>query len=637
MVHKLRMRTVNNSNSLSLVATVLMLAYVSTGCHKPSDYRAHADAAATEIIQSKQQEALGRSEPFTIEQPADTLRRRILLASGLPHSSEASLGTDQLPKIKHWPEKDYPKPTQESGCPVAPWNAEQPLQLTLIETLQVAARNNRDYQTQKEEVFLAALDLDLERDDYRNTFAGTLESIYSSDLSSDPNVDGFENTLEATLSRQFKSGAVLSGRIAVDLVNLLTLDQASAFGIFADATISIPLLRGSGKHIVAEPLTQAERNVVYALHSFERYKRGLAVDVASGYLAVLRQQDQVNNAASNYKSLLASTREATWRAKAGERSSIQVDQAKQDELRARDRWISAQQSYARQLDSFKITLGLPTDANIDLDKGELQRLAELSERTLAITVPQQTPEQLASSLASIPRADDPIELVPASREGGGPLEMEPSEAVELALVNRLDLRTALGRVHDAQRAVVVAADSLRAELTLAASGQMGESRSLSSVGSANAQLRPEKGYYAAGLLLDLPLERTAERNTYRESLISLERTVRSVQELEDEIKFNVRNDLRNLLQARESTKIQAEAVKVAKRRVDSATMFLAAGGRQGVQIRDVLEAEEDLVSAQNDLTSALVNYRVAELELQLDMDVLQVSEKGLWREYQPQK
>ena len=64
-------------------------------------------------------------------------------------------------------------------------------------------------------------------------------------------------------------------------------------------------------------------------------------------------------------------------------------------------------------------------------------------------------------------------------------------------------------------------------------------------------------------------------------------------------------------------------------------MFFKAG--RDVQIRDVLEAEEDLVSAQNELTSALVKYRVTELELQLDMDVLEVSKKGLWREYRPQK
>ena len=627
------MNRIREISLFGLMGAMLVLACLLAGCRKPSDYRGQADAAATEIIQSKQQEALGRSEPFSIEQPAESLRRRILLAGGLPYSSEASLGTDRLPKIKHWPEKDYPKLDQESECTAAPWSADQPVQLTLLEALQVAARNNRDYQRQKEEVFLTALDLDLERDDFRNTFAGTLESIYSSDLSSDPYVGGIENTLEATISRQLKSGASLSARIAVDLVNLLTLDQASAFGIFADATVSIPLLRGSGKHIVAEPLTQAERNVVYALHSFERYKRSLAVDVASGYLSVLQQLDQVRNAENNYRSLLVSTRRAARLAEAGQLSRIQLDQARQDELRARDRWISAQQSYARQLDSFKITLGLPTDASIQLDREELQRLANAAQEALASSLGLGTQDEQATEPTV--GKDTEIELVPASREGGGPLELEPSEAVKLALENRLDLRTALGRVYDAQRSVVVAADDLRAGLTLAASGQMGERRSLGSVDSPNAQLRPEKGYYTAGLLLDLPLERTAERNTYRESLISLERAVRSVQELEDEIKFSVRNDLRNLLQAREGIKIQAQAVEVAQRRVASTKMFLEA--QRDVQIRDVLEAEESLVSAQNDLTSALVNYRVAELELQLDMDVLQVSEKGLWREYRPQE
>ena len=105
------------------------------------------------------------------------------------------------------------------------------------------------------------------------------------------------------------------------------------------------------------------------------------------------------------------------------------------------------------------------------------------------------------------------------------------------------------------------------------------------------------------------------------------------QELEDQIKLGVRNDLRNLLQARESTKIQAQAVQVAERRVASTDLFLQA---ERAEMRDFLEAQESLVSAQNQLTAALVNYRVAELDLQLDMDVLEVSEKGLWREYRPE-
>jgi len=384
---------------------------------------------------------------------------------------------------------------------------------------------------------------------------------------------------------------------------------------------------------VTEPLTQAERDVVYSLCTFARFKRTLAVRVASEYLSVLQQLDQIQNAEDNYRRLIVSTRRARRLADAGRLPQIQVDQARQDELRARDRWITAQQTYAHRRDSFKITLGLPADANIDLDRGELKQLAESASMGRGASATTH-PATAASAPATAPSADAPVELAQPSREGGGRLEIAPEKAISIALGNRLDLRTAMGRVYDAQRQVVVAADALRAELTLTGTAEAGGRRGISSAGSPDAQLRPEKGLYTAGLLLDLPLERTAERNAYRDSFIVLERATRDIQELEDQIKLQVRDALRNLLQTRESYMIQTQAVALAGRRVESTELFLEAGR---AQIRDVLEAQEALVSARNALTAAIVNYRVAELELQRDMDVLEVNEKGTWREYQPEQ
>ena len=63
-------------------------------------------------------------------------------------------------------------------------------------------------------------------------------------------------------------------------------------------------------------------------------------------------------------------------------------------------------------------------------------------------------------------------------------------------------------------------------------------------------------------------------------------------------------------------------------------MFLEAGR---AEIRDLLEAQEDLLSAQNALTAAITTYRVAELELQRDMGVLKIDEKGLWEEFSPEE
>ena len=45
--------------------------------------------------------------------------------------------------------------------------------------------------------------------------------------------------------------------------------------------------------------------------------------------------------------------------------------------------------------------------------------------------------------------------VPSPGEGG-PLELDESDAIDIALNSRLDLRTSAGRVFDAQRAVAVA-------------------------------------------------------------------------------------------------------------------------------------------------------------------------------------
>ena len=600
------------------------------GC-RPVDYRRDADKAAYGIIDRAQQQALGRAEPFTIESPADALRSRLLLGQGLPHAGAASLGTGHLKPIAHWPEKDYP--ARPAASPTeAPWQKDRPVILTLSEALQVAARNSREYQTQKEDVFRAALALDLEANQFRNLLYSDVESEYSADHSGVRTVRGLANTGTASWQRTLKNGTLLTAGFAIDLARLLTRDRSSSLGLFADATITIPLLRGSGRHIVTEGLTQAERDMVYSLQTFARFKRTLAVRVASDYLAVLQQLDQVRNAEDNYRRLIASTRRARRLADAGRLPQIQVDQALQDELRARDRWIAAQQTYARRRDSFKVTLGLPTDANIDLDRDELERLAQaagIGRGAPAATQPAAT----APAPTTAPSADAPVELVPPTREGAGPLEMPAEKAVAIALDKRLDLRTALGQVYDAQRQVVVTADALRAGLTLSGTAEAGGRRGISSTGQDDAQLRPEKGVYTAGLLLDLPLERTAERNAYRNSLISLERATRDAQELEDQIKLQVRDALRNLLQARESRVIQAQAVTVARRRVQSTDLFLEAGR---AQIRDVLEAQEALVSAQNALTAATVNYRVAELELQRDMGVLEVDEKGNWREYEPE-
>jgi outer membrane protein TolC len=605
-----------------------MVLLIQTACQTPTAYRLEADKVASDIIQEKQKQALGKTGEFGIERPSDILRRRLLIEQHLPYASEASLGADKLKRIEHWPEKGYPK-TSSLLTKALSLESGRPLQLSLLSALQIGARNSFEYQTYKEEVFQAALDLDLEREEFRIGFTGQIEGLVSTDLSGESTVTGTETSGSFSVSNTLKSGAELSAALAVDLVKLLTQDLSSSFGIVGDATIAIPLLRGSGKHIVTEPLTQSERNVVYAIYEFERYKKTFAVEIASDYLGVLQRLDEEENAAENYRNLIASTRRSRRLADAGRTTEIEVDQALQNELRARNRWVTAQESYKNSLDSFNNLLGLPPDAEIEMDRSELDKLlAPTSEIMEDIAREEELKKERRT-----PPADAPIELIKPGRENAGPLEMDAPLAIELGLQNRLDLRVAEGKVYDAQRMVVVYADALRAELTLFGSAALGESRSIATAGSDNATLRTGKGIYSALLTLDLPFERTAERNAYRSSFITLEQAIRDVQGLEDEIKLSIRKRLRDMYESRESLKIQARALFLARKRVKSTSLFYEAGR---AQIRDVLEAQEALINAKNGLTSAVAAYRIAELEFQRDTGLLKINDKGLWKEYIPE-
>ncbi|MDP6545626.1 MAG: TolC family protein [Phycisphaerae bacterium] len=590
------------------MGVVVLACLASVGCKSPWTWRLEADDVATDIIKANQLAAIGRREGFSIDTPADVLRRRLLEAQGLPVAGPSSLGTDQLKPVPHWPGKRGTPATDKSPVPAPALGSD--VQITLLQALQIAAQNNRGYQLAKETVFTTALDLDLESQEFRNTYVGLLSGELSHDESGASPVGGAKGSASPSWSRRFRSGAALTGRIGVDLVRLLTRGYGSSTGIFADASVSVPLLRGAGRHIVTEDLTQAQRDVIYSLHALERHKRTLAVQVATDYLGVLQQADQIKNAAENLQRLTKAAERSARLGEAGRLPKTQVNQAQQDELRARQRAITTRDRYRDGLDALKITLGLPTDARIVLDRKELTALVD----------------QARAAMEEKADAADEKSAKP------GKLELPILKAVKLALSNRLDLRTAQGRVIDAQRSVVVAADGLKADLTLTGGMVMGAERGVASGGLDNAKLRPEKGVYSATVTSGLPWERTAERNAYRTSYITLEQVTRAVQALEDNIKLAIRGALRTLAQTRQTFVIQSSAVDLATTRVKSTELFLEAGR---AEIRDVLEAQEALVQAQDALTAALVNYRIAELELQRDMGVLEVDEKGLWREYRP--
>jgi outer membrane protein TolC len=133
----------------------------------------------------------------------------------------------------------------------------------------------------------------------------------------------------------------------------------------------------------------------------------------------------------------------------------------------------------------------------------------------------------------------------------------------------------------------------------------------------------------AGLNVDPVLDRKALRNTYRSTLIAYEAALRQRTLAEDQLKLQLRNSWRSLDQARLSYDVAVESVRLSERRVEEQNL-LAELGQATAQ--DQVDAQNDLILAQNSLTAALVGHTIARLGFWRDMGLLYINDDGRWKE-----
>jgi len=99
----------------------------------------------------------------------------------------------------------------------------------------------------------------------------------------------------------------------------------------------------------------------------------------------------------------------------------------------------------------------------------------------------------------------------------------------------------------------------------------------------------------------------------------------------DGLRDNIREGVRTLERQRENYVIQRAALELARQQVEVMPLLLQNGS---ADIRDQLEAQADFVEAQNDVTSAIVNYHVARWNLLKNLGIMRVDEKRFWLQAQ---
>ncbi len=456
------------------------------------------------------------------------------------------------------------------------------LLLDMHECQRLAATHSRSFQSERESLYLSALSLTGDRHAYApQLFARIAGSLRGNKEQSSGAVDSSGGIRKAWLW-----GLSSTVSIANTLLRSFTSNPQDVAASTISVAITQPLLRGFGPDIAGERLTQSERNVVYAVRSFEYARRTLAVDISQAYLRALQLYDSVKNAEANLTSTRTNFDRIAAQAEWGRVPLFQLDQAKTSVLSAEESVNRSRTSLKDGLDSLKLALGLPIEQQIELDTSELALLTAMDVSELGL---------------------------------------DSEEAIQIALNCRLDLLNRRDGLADAQRTVVIAEDQLRAQLDV--SGRI----SIPTPDQREAQrpgyFRTERFTYDAGVDLDLPLDRKNERNTYRRALIDLERTRRNLVDAEERIRREVAVAYRTVDRAYRSYQIELASRDVARTRVES-TQELIKWGR--VETRDLLEALDADLRANNAVTAALIEFRVAYLEFLYAIGILHVDDEGAY-------
>ena len=178
--------------------------------------------------------------------------------------------------------------------------------VSIPDAMNLTSIHSREYQNSIENLYLDALNLTAERFKLGVRYLGTNRAEPSADFTARSNAAGRTTGVLATpfgISQTLPTG----GQIAADIANSVTWvfsgngSESSAPSI--GYSLTQPLLFNAGRKIALESLTQNERSVLYSVRTLARFRQTLFTQVASSYLTLLQQRQNILNIENNIRQL----------------------------------------------------------------------------------------------------------------------------------------------------------------------------------------------------------------------------------------------------------------------------------------------------------------------------------------------
>ena len=463
-------------------------------------------------------------------------------------------------------------------------DADGPLvQIDLAAALNLAVQGNRNYIAQRESLYISGMGFTLTRFGFGPQLGATASYVWN-DSSTGPSSYSLGTGLSA--SQILPTGGRLSVSAGLDGSrvsgpHLGDRDKGRSFGTNAGISLSQPLLRGFGKEIAWEGLVQSERSLVYSIRSFEIFRQNFCIDTAQQFFDLVRQLKSLDIEQKRYDDAVFDLKKAEALAQVDRNKPEDVFRTRRGEKTAKSQLIDAQTNLQRSLDSFKVELGLPVDTQIEI-----------------------------------------VEVDPPFH----PVNLGLDSAIEVALVNRLDVHSLYDRLEDTERGLRITRNSLLPDLDLNLSYSMSDAagRNLS-----KAWVNSSSPFSRSGSLsMSVPLQQKSERNSYRSALIGYEQQKRGVDETLDGIRNGIEDAIRQLKRIEEQIELQRDSIEQDTRNI-RITQFRYERGE--VDNRELLDARRAVADARIALNQEYANHFVRHLELQRDLGILFIDENGMWR------
>ena len=423
---------VSSGKTLAPLSLCLLLA-AGTGCSR-AVYRQKADREVYSAIHSKEERVLAeiplRAEgitPFEDSRFFDAFDPdNAPMPPDDPQSHALMENVNGHPGASRWRQSGEPAVVQSDA-----WRAvlsrgrDGMLVLNLKDALRLGIHNSRDFQREREDLYLSALDLTFDRFQFSPRLAlgqkGGAETV-GKKAPSEPNhreasllTDGSVRWLSAT-----------GGEILARFTNSFVWDVkhgnlSETASTLLDFSLVQPLLRLGGRVRILENLTQGERSLLANVRQMQQYQKGYYLRVAAGrgpgegpsrggavgaaglglaagnpsgttvapraegFMGLLEEAQRIENLESNVARLRESMDQLSAAFDAGRIGSrLQVDQARLALFNGQSSLLSAKAAYQTRLDTFKIELGLPPDLPVTVMDSFLARFGTSNPEATAL-------------------------------------------------------------------------------------------------------------------------------------------------------------------------------------------------------------------------------------------------------------